>query len=99
MFRAQLSAGVNLDRVSGTLGFGKSQLGSGYERKQHRKSGRTRCSHGSQRTPLTDLQEIQGWAPLAKAWFSSDSAEIRWKQIQNEIKPSGGGRVDWWLQG
>lgn len=44
LFRAQLSAGVNLDRVAGILGLGKRQVGSGHERKQHGKGGGTRCS-------------------------------------------------------
>lgn len=44
MFRAQLSAGVNLDRVADILRFGKTQVGKRYDRKQHGKDGGTRCS-------------------------------------------------------
>lgn len=106
MFKAQLSAGVNLERAVGILGFGKRQVGSGYERKQSGKveeQGAPPFLMGA-RGQLSQVCEKykdglfwllwprHGSAPL-------DSAEARWKQTQKKIKPSCEGWADWWLQG
>lgn len=100
MFRAQLSAGINLDMVAVILGFGKRQVGSGYGRKQHRKGGGTRCSPClmGARGHLSEISEKykDGLLWLRHGSALLDSAETRWKQIQKEIKPL---RADWWLQG